>query len=141
MDARRIPFAPEDEERIASVGLWGMIIAIASIASSILSAVISLIMASRIDLPSSLRSITLFIAFIPGLIVVAIGVLLGIWLLQASLAFRKVALTDEADEHYLLLGFCKLRNYFMTIGILIIIGLVGATLVFCGALTCGAMLR
>ena len=46
-------------------------------------------------------------ALIPGIIGLVIGVVLAIFLLQASTAFRKVALTDEADQHYLLLGFSK----------------------------------
>ena len=50
----------------------------------------------------------------------AFTVLINVWLLQASLSFRKVALTDEADQVYLLEGFRKLRAYFMIQVILIL---------------------
>ena len=43
MDARRIPFTPEDEERIASAGMWGMIVALVSIASSVLSTIAAIV--------------------------------------------------------------------------------------------------
>ena len=137
MDARRIPFTPEDEERIASAGMWGLIVAITSLASSILSTIASVVMVSRSPVPASF----LAAAFIPGLIALVIGLILAIWLLQASLAFRRVALTDEADQHYLLVGFAKLRNYFMMMGIVLIIAVGGGVLLFCGAMTCGAMFR
>jgi hypothetical protein len=137
MDARRIPFTPEDEERIASAGMWGIIVAVTSIASSILSTIASAILVARSPVPGAMVGVVI----IPGLIGVVIGVILGIWLLQASMAFRKVALTDEADQHYLLVGFHKLRNYFMMMGIILIIAVAGSVLLFCGALTCGAMMR
>jgi hypothetical protein len=136
-EARRIPFAPEDEERIASAGMWGIIVAVTSIASSVLSVIGVVVLALR----SPLGGAVVGAALIPGLIGLVVGVVLAIFLLQASLAFRKVALTDEADQHYMLLGFRKLRNYFMMMGIVIIVAIGGAVLLFCGALTCGAMLR
>lgn len=148
MNGKRIPFSAADEEKIASAGVWGIIIAITSLASTAVSLAASVVGVIRMidsvgkmggDFPFPLGMIA-WVA-VPGLIVTAIWVLLSIWLLQASLAFRRVALTDEADQHYLLLGFRKLRNYFMTIGILVIIGLSFAALAFVGALTCGAMVR
>jgi hypothetical protein len=136
--ARRIPFSPEDEERIASAGLWGIIVAITSIASSVLSVIGVVVLAFK--MPTGAGAI-MGAALIPGLIGLIIGVVLAVFLLQASTAFRKVALTDEADQHYLLLGFGKLRNYFMMMGIVIIVIIGGAVLLFCGALTCGSMFR
>ena len=53
----------------------------------------------------------------------AFTVLINVWLLQASLAFRKVALTDEADQAYLLAGFAKLRAYFLIQLVLIFVGI------------------
>jgi hypothetical protein len=35
MDEKRIPFAKEDEERIASAGVWGVIAAVTSIGSTV----------------------------------------------------------------------------------------------------------
>jgi hypothetical protein len=148
MNGKRIPFSTADEEKIASAGVWGIIIAITSLASTAVGLAASVVGVFRTidavgkmggDFPFSIGMIA-WVA-VPGLIVTAIWVLLSIWLLQASLAFRKVALTDVADQHYLLRGFRKLRNYFMTIGILVIIGLSFGALAFLGALTCGAMVR
>jgi hypothetical protein len=128
MDERRIPFTREDEEKIASAGTWGMIAAITSMVSTGLGAIAAV--ASKGGG-----------ALITQVIAVTLNLILGVWLYQASQAFRKVALTDEADEHYLLLGFSKLRAYFMMTGILIIIVISLVALVILGALTCGAMLR
>lgn len=136
MNGRRIPFTHEDEERIASAGVWGLIVAVTSIASAVLSTATTVIFTLRADIPGFAAA-----ALIPGMIGLGIAVLLAVWLLQASVAFRKVALTDEADQHYLLEGFGKLRNYFMTMGILFIIGLCAMVLAFCGAMTCGMMMR
>ncbi len=128
MDERRIPFQKEDEERIASAGVWGMIAAVTSIGSTVIGAVVALMGKGTTALFTQVISITL-------------NIILGVWLLQASAAFRKVATSDEADQHYLLLGFAKLRAYFMMTGIIIIIAVSLAVLAFLGMLTCGAMLR
>jgi hypothetical protein len=128
MDERHIPFAKEDEERIASVGVWGVIAAVTSIGSTVLSAVVALMGKGASALFTQVIAVTL-------------NLILGIWLLQASSAFSKVATTDEADQHYLLLGFAKLRAYFMMTGIIIIIAVSLGVLLLLGALTCGTLLR
>jgi Family of unknown function (DUF5362) len=138
-DGHRIPFSPGDEERIASTGLWGMIVAITSIASTLLSTGTSMLALYR--LPGGAADTLRYLSLIPVAIGLTVQVLLGIWLLQASLAFRRVALTDEADQQHLLRGFGKLRNYFMLIGILVIIGVTVGVLFLVGAMTCGSMLR
>lgn len=129
MDERRIPFSKEDEERIASAALWGMIVALGSIASSVLSLVLAI---ARTPQPTQIVS---------QLISLTITALLGIWLYQASVAFRQVARSDLADQHYLLEGFRKLRAYFMTTGILIIIAMVIGVLAFLGAMMCALTAR
>jgi hypothetical protein len=128
MDERRIPFTREDEEKIASAGLWGLIAAITSMVSTALGAIAAVVGKGGGALVTQVIAVTL-------------NVILGVWLYQASQAFRKVALSDEADEHYLLLGFSKLRAYFMMTGILIIIAISLVALGLLAALTCGAMLR
>lgn len=137
MEQQRIPFSTEDEECIASAGMWGMIIGITSIVSTFLSTIFTFFKAANSPTPGFM------IAFItiPAIIAVAITVILAVFLLQASAAFRKVALTDEADQHYLLRGFAKLRNYFMMMGILFIImtSLVGVLFLF--SLTCGLLFK
>ena len=98
---RRIPFTQEDEQRIASAATWGMIVSITSIASGGLSL---LVQAPIILDNPGLRGL------IAAPVLVAVYTLVvNVWLLQASLSFRKVALTDEADQVYLLEGFRKLR--------------------------------
>ncbi|MCA9688887.1 MAG: hypothetical protein R3A51_18045 [Nannocystaceae bacterium] len=109
---RRIPFTQEDEQRIASAATWGMIVSITSIASGGLSL---LVQAPIILDNPGLRGL------IAAPVLVAVYTLVvNVWLLQASLSFRKVALTDEADQVYLLEGFRKLRAYFMIQVILIL---------------------
>lgn len=118
MDARRIPFTEEDERRIASAATWGTIVAVTSIATGI----ISLLVQGKIigQLPDLVRIAGPFAALPVAQAVVT--VLINVWLLQASLAFRKVAVTDEADQAHLLAGFRRLRGYFMVQVILILIG-------------------
>lgn len=122
MDARRIPFTAEDERRIASAATWGMIVSISSIATA---AVSLLVEAPTIGKLPQLLALTDPLAALPvlwGLLTV----IFNVWLLQASLAFRKVAVTDEADQAHLLAGFRKLRAYFMIQVILIILEVLGA---------------
>ena len=137
----RIPFSPADEERMASAAMWGIIVAVASIASSILSLIGEVLVAFR-TLPADAAGSAhplVATALFAGVISLGISLVLATFLLQASLAFRKVALTDEADRRYLLLGFLKLRNYFMMLGILFIVATGGALLVFCAALSCATL--
>jgi len=147
MDARRIPFAPEDEERIASAGLWGMLVGIVSIATALLTSIFGVVQAMKVsDMTRGLGGGGMGGAVIGTTVVMmvvylSVVVLLAVFLLQASAAFRKVALTDEADQHYLLVGFAKLRNYFLTMAIIIMVAFGGGILMFCAALSCGAALR
>jgi hypothetical protein len=127
MSDRRIPFTPEDEDRIASASLWGIIAAVAGIVSSLVKAGYALMQYLQLHKAFPL------LAKPYGLIVQGVGlvvtVLLGMWLIQACTAFRAVARTDVADKAYLLRGFDKLYAYFLTIGVLMIIALaLGAAL-------------
>lgn len=124
MEDRRIAFSKEDEERIASAAVWGIVVAVTSIASAVLSLVLSFVGRGNAA------------AAIGQLVSLTVSVLLAIWLYQASVAFRKVALTDVADQQYLLEGFRKLRAYFMAMGIILIVLLSLGVLVFMGALMC-----
>lgn len=124
MDAQRIPFTEEDERRIASAATWGMIVAITTIISSL----ISLGVAAQMYFDSAtLRQMHSIMAPMLAFSAVfsLISVLLNVWLLQASLAFRKVAITDEADQAHLLAGFGGLRAYFMAQVTVILLAAVG----------------
>jgi hypothetical protein len=122
MDAQRIPFTEEDERRIASAATWGMVVAICSIITSLISVVVT---AQLYFGPAQ------HLQFAMGPMLVASGVfslvtvLFNVWLLQASLAFRKVAITDEADQAHLLTGFRGLRAYFMAQVSVILLAVVG----------------
>lgn len=118
MDVARIPFTPEDEQKIASAATWGSIVAIASIVGGGISLVATA--AALSEIPDEAM-----FAMIPALAATVFMVLINVWLLQACQAFRKVARTDEADQAYLLAGFKKLRAYFMlqVIMILVMFGL------------------
>lgn len=121
MDARRIPFTEEDERRIASAATWGLIVSISSIVTALLSLAVQGQAVSNLGaVPRELQGL-MAPMLAGGLIQALLTVLFNVWLLQASLAFRKVALTDEADQAYLLLGLRKLRAYFMVQVILILV--------------------
>ena len=122
MSDRRIPFTPEDEDRIASASLWGTIAAVTAIVSGLASAGVLVMqyLKARHLFPGVMALVPVLIQIV-GLV---IAVLLGAWLIQACNAFRAVARTDVADKAYLLRGFDKLHSYFLTIGVLMILGLV-----------------
>ena len=112
---KRIPFTAEDERSINSAATWGMIVSLTSLATGLISLLVQL------PTISANPHIAKFIAL--PFIQAAFTVLINVWLLQASLAFRKVALTDEADQAYLLAGFAKLRAYFLVQLVLIFVGI------------------
>ena len=114
MDGARIPFTPEDERKIASAATWGSIVAIASVVGGGISTVASV--SAMADLPPEMSY-----AMIPAFAAEVFVILINVWLLQACQAFRKVAVTDEADQAYLLAGFKKLRAYFMLQVIMILV--------------------
>lgn len=126
MDARRIPFTEEDERRIASAATWGLIVSISSIVTALISLAVQVQSLGELDraVPSEMRGLMAPV-LAAGAIQALLTTLFNVWLLQASLAFRKVATTDEADQAHLLTGFRKLRAYFMiqVILILVVIGL------------------
>ena len=125
MNQRRIPFNVEDEERIASAAIWGIIVAVTTIASAIVGLFFPLMFSStRYGLSSAQNLGQIFGSLF--------WIIPSIMLLQASLKFRKVALTDEADQQYLIEGFSKLRNYFKLIGILMLFALGAIIMAFCG---------
>ncbi len=120
MGAARIPFSAMDESRIASAASWGLITAVTSLVSIAITSVVTL--PQMFELMSS----PLLGAMAGGgaaaiLVAFVVTALFDVWLIQASLAFRKVALTDVADQHYLIEGFGKLRNYFLVMGIMLIL--------------------
>ena len=120
---RRIPFTKQDEDRIASASTWGTLVAIIFIVSTLISASLSGFFAARGGL------VMMISAGLGNLISLALVVLLGILLMQASSAFRKVARTDVADKAYLLRGFAKLHKFFLVLGISLLVMIV-STIVF-----------
>lgn len=121
MDARRIPFTADDERRIASAATWGLIVAISSIAT----ALVSLVVTAQQSFGGSHRELTMASGYAFSAIQALLTILFNAWLLQASLSFRKVAITDEADQAHLLAGFRKLRAYFMLQVLMIVLAAVG----------------
>jgi hypothetical protein len=121
MTDRRIPFTEEDERRMASAATWGLIIAVSSIATALVSLSVTALEYSEASHLEDMMGAVY--AFSAGQALVSM--LLHAWLLQASLSFRKGATTDEADQAHLLAGFRKLRAYFMLQVILIVLVSVG----------------
>jgi len=123
MSVARIPFSAMDESRIASAASWGIITAVTSLVSISISAVVTLPALFKLA-SSGFGGAIAMGGLIGTLVAIVVTVLLDVWLIQASVAFRKVALTDVADQHYLVEGFGKLRNYFMVLGIVMILAAV-----------------
>ena len=143
MGVARIPFDVADEKKIVSAAQWGIITAVTSLVSISISAVLIVVklmqvlpmMSAQPSHPGmggllSLMKVAGTVLLVVSLVAMVITVLLDVWLIQASLAFRKVAVTDVADQHYLLLGFAKLRNYFMLMGIMLLLSVLAAVGMF-----------
>lgn len=101
-------FGRSEEERIASASLWGIIGGGASIAAAFFGG--SLLLLSG---PVATYGL--------GLFDISVALVLGLWLIQASIAFRQAARGSRSARHHLLVGFSKLRSYFMLTSILIAI--------------------
>lgn len=102
---KRIPFTKATEERIGWLSTWMMIAAILEL------------------IAGAANVVTMFVPkfnFSHGLSAV-LSILIGVWLLQAAGAFKKVVTSDTADQMYLVQGFSKLRLVFLLKSVLIII--------------------
>ncbi|MCK5798293.1 MAG: hypothetical protein KAI47_13970 [Deltaproteobacteria bacterium] len=131
MSEERIPFSRQDEARIRSAARWGGIAAVSSVSASLLDLLIKVLSGQGLGLAGIIAgsSVGLTISFI-----------LALYLYRASVAFRKVVTTDEADEHYLLEGFEELRRHFKVMGILMtIVTALGGVAIF-GGLMCNLLL-
>ncbi len=131
MSGERIPFSRQDEARIQSAARWGGIAAVSSVSASLLDLIIKIAHGHGLGLAGIIAgsSVGLTITFI-----------LALYLYRASVAFRKVATTDEADEHYLLEGFEELRRHFKVMGILLIIVTSLGGVAILGSLVCNLLL-
>jgi hypothetical protein len=122
---RRIPFTKADENRIASASTWASLAAIILLLASVVELGVAGYNFVRMGIgPHGLANI-------PGkLLALVFSVLLAIFLMGSSSAFRKVARTDVADKAYLLQGFSKLHKFFIFTGISLIIMIVGTIVMF-----------
>ena len=68
-----------------------------------------------------------------------IHVAVATWALQGSTSFKKVAVTDTADQAYLVQGVARLRSLFLLQGLLVIVALafIAAALLFVVLLAAG----
>jgi hypothetical protein len=103
----RIPFTARDEASIRALCNWMQVAAVASLVGA---------------------AFKLVSAFTPRqdfgkVIDAAITFLIGLWIYQAGVAFRKVATTDTADQSFLVEGFTLLRRVYLLQSILVIITL------------------
>jgi len=112
----RIPFTVQAENQIKTLSFWLAVVGWLNVAAAVI-AVINLILPAR-NLGQILNVI------IHGAI--------GAWALQAAQAFKNVAVTDLADQAYLVQGFTKLRSIFLLQGVMILVGMafIAAVLLF-----------
>ncbi len=122
MSDRRIPFTPEDEDRIASASLWGIIAAVTGVVSTLANTAIAVM--HYLQIRTAFPQLASIRQVVTQAIALVVSLMLGTWLIQACTSFRAVARTDVADKAYLLRGFDKLYAYFLTIGVVMIVLLV-----------------
>lgn len=106
----RIPFTVEAENGIRNVAYW------MNLAGAISAVVGGLTLLQNLYQAFSAHYYDLG-DFCNGII----KIILGAWLIQAAGAFRKVADTDEADQAYLVIGFRKLKSFFLLQSIFILL--------------------
>jgi hypothetical protein len=100
---------------MASAALWGTI-----------AGIITLIALSAMFIPQVVVWVSMnvsFAAIVPSMIVVVCILFPTVWLLQATSAFRRAAKAKSASNVHFARGFTKLRNCFLMVGILLIIGI------------------
>ena len=102
----RISFTRKDEENIKKMASWMNIAGIISIISGI----------------GSILAVFLTLNF-GETISAVVSFLIGGWMLTAASAFHQVAVTDDADQDFLVVGFTNLRSVFLLQSVFIIIAL------------------
>ncbi len=103
----RIPFTVEAENQIKSLSFWLTVVGWLN-AVGAMGDVINLVTPQRN--PGHIIGLILHIA-------------IATWSLQAAKAFKFVAMTDVADQAYLVEGFTKLRSLFLLQGVLVLVSL------------------
>ena len=101
----RIPFSPRAEQTIRALANWMQVAAVISMVAA--GAKLVAAFTSRRDFSYVVDAVVTF--------------LIGLWVYQAGVAFRRVATTDTADQHYLMEGFTLLRRVYLLQSILVII--------------------
>jgi hypothetical protein len=111
----RIPFTIEAENQIKTLSFWLTVIGWLNVAAVVFD-VVDMVVARNFG---QLADLILHIA-------------IATWSLQAARAFQNVAVTDVADQAYLVQGFSKLRSIFLLQGVLVLVGMafVAAVLLF-----------
>ena len=109
----RIPFTLTTEARIKSLSFWLTVSGWIGLVAGV-SELITLITPARN--PGQLGN-------------AIVHILLATWCFQAATAFKKVAMSDKADQAYLVHGFYQLRKIFLLQGIFVLIGLAFVTAV------------
>ena len=108
----RIPFTAAAENQIKSLSFWLTVVGWLSVIAAV-GDIINLLSQRNLG---QVVNLLLHIA-------------IASWSLQAAKAFKSVAMTDVADQAYLVQGFAKMRSIFLLQGILIIVGLAFVTAV------------
>ncbi len=109
----RIPFTVAAENQIKSLSFWLTVIGWLNVIAAV-GDIINLLLPQR---------------NVGQIFTLILHIAIASWSLQAAKAFKSVAMTDVADQAYLVQGFTKLRSIFLLQGILIIVGLAFVTAV------------
>lgn len=126
----RLDFTPEDEAHMTSAANWGVFLAAASVLVALLgvgSSIVQLGRAPELGVQNPGFDVIMWVGLATN---AGIPLVLGVFLWRACSSFKKVATTDEDDPVHLLRGFRGLRGYFMTQGVVFIVGAILVTAFF-----------
>jgi len=103
----RIPFSPRAEASIIELSKWMRISAMIGFVAAAIKLIFALVV--RHDIGQIVGAVVTFLA--------------AYWSNQAAGAFAAMAMTDNADQRYLMDGFSLLRKVFLMQASLVILGL------------------
>lgn len=114
---------------IASAGTCGLIVATLAGATTLVSGLAEVVPAIRSPEGGGMGALM----FLWAVVALVIGVVMAVFLTQASLAFRTATLTGTTDPQQLSRGLRKLRSFFKTMGILFVTAVGAAVIGFLAA--------
>jgi hypothetical protein len=131
-----IPFDPEQERNILTLGRVMIVAGFLTIANGVVGIVTSLVGVLLSAQSAEQAAGQALGSACCGAVLFILPLVIGVWLIQGGRAFQAVATSDIADQEHLTTGFTKLRNIFLTKSVMII----GLFVILClGVLAAGGL--